>query len=414
MSNAITVQQVNKIFSIPHEKRTTLKEHFVHIFSHSSYEEFHALKNVSFDVEKGEFLGIIGANGSGKSTLLKMIAGIYQPSAGGITVEGKISPFLELGVGFDPELSGAENVYLNACVLGLSRKEIDERYKSIVEFAEMKRFMDMKVKNYSSGMFVRLAFSVAIQVDADILLMDEVLAVGDARFQEKCFDVFRKFKEEGKTIILVTHDVGSVRRFCDRCVYLKKGELVADGTPENVIEKYLYDQSEMPQTVLPVPIVLPAQPVTPVTSIQQNEKSAGVPPTSKKVNFTGWTLIDKNDKESTGFCPGDDIRIKVQFKCNDNTLQKINAGVAVYDEHGNHLFGDRSEWHKVLIDCKKGSYELIFKKLPLLSGTYFITLALDSEGDIEHYDWLDKKLQFNVQNDQLSAGTIHFLTEWKA
>lgn len=411
MSNAISVQQVNKIFSIPHEKRTTLKEHFVHIFSHSSYEEFHALKDVSLDVKKGEFLGIIGANGSGKSTLLKMIAGIYQPSTGGITVDGKISPFLELGVGFDPELSGAENVYLNACVLGLSRKEIDERYKAIVEFAEMERFMDMKVKNYSSGMFVRLAFSVAIQVDADILLMDEVLAVGDTRFQEKCFDVFRKFKEEGKTMIFVTHDVGAVRRFCDRCVYLKKGELVAEGEPEKVIETYLYDQGETRDSHVSFPQEVAEETQDGKVS---KEEVCQIPPINKKVCFESCSLIDKNDKESTGFCPGDDMRVKVNFRCNDDTLEKVNAGVAIHDERGNLLFGDKSEWHKVLIDCKKGSYELIFKKLSLLSGTYFITLALDSEGDTEHYDLLDKKLQFNVQNDQLEVGTIHFLTEWKA
>ena len=407
MAYAISVQNVSKTFNIPHDKRTTLKEHFVHIFSRSSYEEFNALQNVSFDVKKGEFLGIIGANGSGKSTLLKTIAGIYTPSSGEVKVNGKVSPFLELGVGFDPELSGAENLYLNATVLGLSRKEIDARYRAIVEFAEMERFMDMKVKNYSSGMFVRLAFSVAIQVDADILIMDEVLAVGDARFQEKCFNVFRKFKEEGKTMVLVTHDVGSIRRFCDRCLYLKKGELVAQGEPEKVLENYLYDQGEMPREAC-------ESGVTVVTEKKEDEKVSNIPQTNKKVYFENYVLIDKHGKESTIFCPGDDLRIKVRFKCKDLTLQKVNAGVAVHDERGNHLFGDRSEWHQVLIDCKKREYELVFKKLPLLSGTYFITLALDSIGDMEHYDWLEKKLQFNIQNNQTQVGTVHFLTQWNA
>lgn len=427
MPFAISVQNVSKIFNIPHDKRTTLKEHFVRLFSRSSYEAFNALQDVSFNVKKGEFLGIIGANGSGKSTLLKSIAGIYSPSSGEVKVDGKISPFLELGVGFDPELSGAENLYLNATVLGLSRKEIDARYRSIVDFAEMERFMDMKVKNYSSGMFVRLAFSVAIQVDADILLMDEVLAVGDTRFQEKCFDVFRRFKEAGKTMILVTHDIGSVRRFCDRCVYLKKGEVTAEGSPEKVIETYLYDQGEVPRTE----VVLSVQQEGVETNDEQQDSvknkkgeedggsaaqsaAPGVPPVNKKVHFESWKLIDKNGNESTGFCPGDDVKIKVEFGCGDHALHEVNAGVAIYDEHGNHLFGDRSEWHKVMISCKKGEYELVLKKLPLLSGTYFVTLALDSAGDTEHYDWLDKKIQFNVRNDRLEVGLIHFLTEWHA
>lgn len=403
MKHAITVKKVSKRFKIPHEKKTTLKEHFINVFKKTTYESFDAVKDVSFDIHKGEFVGIIGANGSGKSTLLKMIAGIYHPSQGKIKVEGKISPFLELGVGFDPELSGKENVYLNASVLGLTKKQIDERYQSIVDFAELERFMDMKVKNYSSGMFVRLAFSVAIQVDADVLLMDEVLAVGDAHFQEKCFNVFRKFKEQGKTIVLVTHDTGSIRRFCDRCIYLKKGELIADGKPEKVIDTYIYDEGESHVEHQEVPVEEDTEP-----------KEIGVPHTNKKVAFTQYQLIDKNNKESTTFCPGDDIRVKVQFECNAQGIKKVNAGVAIYDEHGNHMFGDRSEWHKVMIDCKKGEYELVLKDLPLLSGSYFITLALDSEGDTEHYDWLDKKLQFNIHNNTSQVGTTHFTTEWNA
>ena len=247
MKYTISVQKVSKEFHIPHEKKTTLKEHFINIFNKTTYESFNAIKDVSFSIRKGEFIGIIGANGSGKSTLLKMIAGIYNPSSGKITVHGKISPFLELGVGFNPELSGKENVYLNASVLGLSKQQIDERYESIVDFAELERFMDMKVKNYSSGMFVRLAFSVAIQVNADVLIMDEVLAVGDTHFQKKCFNVFRKFKEEGKTIILVTHDISSIRRFCDQCLYLKKGQLISKGSPEKIIAEYIYDQGEINQ-----------------------------------------------------------------------------------------------------------------------------------------------------------------------
>lgn len=407
MKYAISAHNVSKRFDIPHEKKTTLKEHFVHAFDRTRYESFNAVQDVSFSIKNGEFVGIIGANGSGKSTLLKIIAGIYTPTSGKIVVDGRISPFLELGVGFDPELSGKENVYLNASVLGLTKKQIDERYNDIVAFAELERFMDMKVKNYSSGMFVRLAFSVAIQVDADILLMDEVLAVGDAHFQEKCFNVFRKFKEEGKTIVLVTHDSGSIRRFCDRCIYLKKGALKGDGSPEEVIDSYIYEQGENNQ-------IESSEVVAPDSEEETKGRGDGIPETDKRVYFTKYELIDKNNKSSTSFCSGDDLKVKVNFKCKDKNIKKVNAGIAIYDEYGNHIFGDRSEWSEVLMDCKKGEFELVLKELPLLSGSYFITLALDSIGDTEHYDWLDKKLYFDVKNNKSQVGRINFLTKWKA
>lgn len=235
---AISVSGVSKSFVIPHEPINSVRGAFVNVLRKKTYETFNALDGVSFDVARGEFFGIVGRNGSGKSTLLKILAGIYPPDSGKVTVNGAISPFLELGVGFNPELSGRDNVYLNGTVLGLRKKEIDAKFDEIVAFAELERFIDQKLKNYSSGMQVRLAFSVAIHTNRDILLMDEVLAVGDAAFQEKCRSVFLRLKSEGKTIVLVTHGMDTVKEFCDRVLLIDRGKVAGVGGTEGIVERY--------------------------------------------------------------------------------------------------------------------------------------------------------------------------------
>jgi ABC-type polysaccharide/polyol phosphate transport system ATPase subunit len=235
---AISVNHISKTFRIPHEKISTLRGAFINLLKTKSYENFIALDDITFSVEKGEFFGIIGRNGSGKSTLLKILANIYTPDSGQLKISGRISPFLELGIGFNPELSGKDNVYLNATVLGLTRKQIDEKFSSIVNFSGLKRFIDQKIKNYSSGMQVRLAFSVAIHANREILLMDEVLAVGDSNFQQKCLKQFDKFHKQKKTIILVTHDMELVKRYCDRAMLLRNGKIELTDKPEAVVAKY--------------------------------------------------------------------------------------------------------------------------------------------------------------------------------
>lgn len=235
---AVEAIGISKTFALPHEQRSTVKEHFLHPFRKTTYEQQRAVVDVSFDVPHGEMFGIIGLNGSGKSTLLKIIAGIYRQDAGIVRMNGVVSPFIELGGGFNPELSGRDNIRINSTLLGLSRKELDERFDAILEFAELERFVDQKLKNYSSGMYVRLAYSIAIQVRFDILLLDEVLAVGDQEFQEKCFDSFRAMRAEGKTVILVTHDLKSVGDFCDRAMLLENGEMKAIGPADEVIAEY--------------------------------------------------------------------------------------------------------------------------------------------------------------------------------
>lgn len=239
---AIHVKRVSKSFKLPHEKVDSIKGLFVNPFKvrgSIKVETQRALKDISFEVKKGEFFGIVGRNGSGKSTLLKIIAGIYQPTKGSVQVNGRLVPFIELGVGFNPELTGRENVYLNGALMGFSTKEVDKKYDMIVNFAELERFMDQKLKNYSSGMQVRLAFSVAtVLAESDILLIDEVLAVGDADFQRKCFEYFKHLKRKGKTVIFVTHDMGAVIEYCDRAILINENKLVEAGSSEKIAIAY--------------------------------------------------------------------------------------------------------------------------------------------------------------------------------
>ena len=232
------VEGLSKHFRLPHQRYNTLKERALHPFASRTFDELRAVDDVSFEVGRGEFYGIVGRNGSGKSTLLKCLAGIYRSDVGHATVHGRLSPFIELGVGFNAELTARENVMINAIMLGLTRRQARERFDDIIAFAELENFLDLKLKNYSSGMSVRLAFSVAIQVDADVLLIDEVLAVGDAAFQQKCFDEFHRLKAGGKTIIFVTHDMGSVEQFCDRAMLMERGRVVSIGEPHDIARAY--------------------------------------------------------------------------------------------------------------------------------------------------------------------------------
>jgi ABC-2 type transport system ATP-binding protein len=237
---AIEVKSVSKHFKLPHERKNSLKQHFVGLFSKKlGYEKFEALKDISFTVNEGDFFGIVGRNGSGKSTLLKIISGIYQPSSGSVKINGTLTPFIELGIGFNPELTGRENVYLNGSILGLSKKQIDALYNQIVEFAELEKFMDQKLKNYSSGMQVRLAFSIAIRAQNNILLLDEVLAVGDINFQKKCFNYFQELKRQKKTVIFVTHDMNSVKEYCNKAVLINDSKIVPTTDINDVLEKYM-------------------------------------------------------------------------------------------------------------------------------------------------------------------------------
>ena len=235
----VSVKNLHKSFRLPTEQAFGLKQAiFNRLRGIKGYKDQKVLRGLNFDIKKGEFVGIVGRNGSGKSTLLKILAGVYYPEAGEVTIDGTLIPFIELGVGFNPELTGRENVYLNGALLGFSNEEIDGMYDDIWDFAELKDFQDQKLKNYSSGMQVRLAFSIAIRARGDILLLDEVLAVGDAAFQQKCNNYFSTLKDEKKTVILVTHSMTSVRKFCDRAILVNDGKIEMDGDPDKIADAY--------------------------------------------------------------------------------------------------------------------------------------------------------------------------------
>ena len=291
---AIKLDNVSKSFKLPHEKNSTLKGAVVN-FAKRGYELQHVFTNLSLTVPKGEFLGILGRNGSGKSTLLKTLSGIYSSDSGTITINGKLTPFIELGVGFNPELSGRDNVYLNGALLGFSRKEIDVIYSDIVSFAELEKFMDQKLKNYSSGMQVRLAFSIAIRADTDILVLDEVLAVGDEAFQRKCYDYFNELKLKGKTVILVTHDMSAVKRFCTKAMVIDKGQIIFEGDTESATTVYRDLNLEGSKRTL-------AQ--SNRAKIKKTNSILGVKTTDDK-------YVDKNT-----FKPNEKIRINAEIKIN--------------------------------------------------------------------------------------------------
>jgi ABC-type polysaccharide/polyol phosphate transport system ATPase subunit len=235
---AVAAHHVDKAFRLPHQQYHTLKERALHPFRKDTFDVLQAVDDVTFEIAEGEFFGIVGRNGSGKSTLLKCLAGIYGIDSGDLHVNGRLSPFIELGVGFNMDLTARDNVMINAIMLGLTRQQARERFDDIIAFAGLEDFLDLKLKNYSSGMTVRLAFSVAIQVDAEVLLIDEVLAVGDAAFQQKCFAEFHRLKDEGRTILFVTHDMGAVERFCDRAMLIEKGKMVHLGEPAAIARRY--------------------------------------------------------------------------------------------------------------------------------------------------------------------------------
>jgi len=254
---AIEFQNVAKHFRIHHEAKSSLQDMFVGMFrGRGSYEEFWALQDVSFRLEKGQTLGLIGTNGAGKSTILKLVTRIIEPTKGRIRVNGRVSAMLELGTGFHPDLSGRDNIFLNGAIYGFSKRQMEERYERIVEFSELGRFIDTPVKHYSSGMYMRLGFATAITVDPDIMIIDEVLAVGDAAFSRKCYAELEKMKEQGKSLLFVSHDAREVARFCDEVIYLEKGQIVAKGKPQEVLDDYMLKTMGVP---FYIPNAVPAQ-----------------------------------------------------------------------------------------------------------------------------------------------------------
>lgn len=370
MSNkeiAISVKNVHKNFTLPQHKNTSLKQAAVNIVRKNNVTTQKVLDGVSFDIHKGDFFGIVGRNGSGKSTLLKLIAGVYSPLSGSIEMNGGLTPFIELGVGFNPELSGRDNVFLNGALLGYTRKQMHAMYDDIVEFAELEEHMDKKLKNYSSGMQVRLAFSIAIKAKNDILIFDEVLAVGDEAFQKKCMDVFREYKANKQTIVLVTHSMDNVVDLCNRALMLEDGKVVAIGDVKKVAEAY--QKSNLP--------------------VEAVEKQKLEKEKEKVLNISG-------DKQAYEI--GETMKVTIGWP----TSEKVSwVGVSIYSVSGEHIFGTNTGTTEISGDSI--DYEV---ELNLGPGDYYLTVAIKDLDDnfIEAYE---KISEFSIYRDySLTVGGL--------
>ncbi len=399
---AIKVENLSKTFRIPHEKESTMKGAFVTLINSGikGYETFHALSDINFEVKRGEFFGIIGRNGSGKSTLLKMLAGIYIPDKGKskIEINGKISPFLELGVGFNPELTGRENIFLGGTILGLTRKQIAERYDKIVAFSELEEFIDMKLKNYSSGMQVRLAFSLAINVEAEILLMDEVLAVGDTNFQSKCLAEFNKYREQGKTVILVTHDINTVQRYCDRAMLLRNGKIMKIGEAEEVCTEYMNENIFDEEN-----------------KISTTDNTNAIKEKKKVVEITKVEFLDDRGKSKKTFKSGQDLTTRIYFK-NYKSLKDLNFGLTIVNQENVSIIGISTVIDKIGVDkiIKNGFFEVMFEKIPLKANTYHINAAIFGENHAKVFDYKTNIDAFKVFSKNTNDGIVELSYQWKS
>lgn len=385
--SAIVVKDLYKTFKLPHEQHSGVKQVAINLFnSNKGFELQKVLTDVSFEVKQGEFFGIVGKNGSGKSTLLKLLAGIYVPDKGLVQVNGSLTPFIELGVGFNPELTGRENVFLNGALLGFDRKQMSEMYDDIVSFAELEKFMDQKLKNYSSGMQVRLAFSIAIRAKSDILLIDEVLAVGDTAFQKKCFQYFLQLKKENRTVILVTHDMAAVQRFCDRAIVINKGKSSEVMEPSDAT--ILYNEINAKSA----------------SSEKTEDRRWG----SGKVKVQKVTLNYEQKQHPKNVVEhGQQCSISITTK--SKKTQNIVVGLAIIDQFGVNISGPNSSLHKL-----QSNKEIVYKipKLLLTPGDYRVVVAVFDEEVVEEYDHLEDGVNFTVVSKKELFGKVDMSGEW--
>lgn len=371
MSKAIVeISKLTKSFKIPLEASSGVKQQLINILKgRKGYRVFTPLKDISFTINEGDFFGIVGRNGSGKSTLLKTIAGIYTPNSGNVKVHGSLVPFIELGVGFNPELTGRENIFLNGALLGFSHEEMESMYSAIIEFAELEDFMEERLKNYSSGMQVRLAFSIAIRAHADILLLDEVLAVGDEAFQKKCYSYFDKLKREKRTVILVTHDMAAVERFCTKAVFIEDGHVKMIGKPYRIAAAYSRSNS------------------------QNYDQTTGLNSDNEGAVPFKIVLRGTDGKEKTMYDFEETMTVELSWQ------QKgvKHVGVAIFRENGEYVYGPNTYQEKTsAIKDQTARYTV---RLNLNEGRYFIKAGLMGANDTKVIAFIEEGPFFSVQRD---------------
>jgi ABC-2 type transport system ATP-binding protein len=385
MAAAIKIENLSKRFKLLDQRYTSLKERIIHLCKVPS-KEFWALNDINLEIYEGQTIGLLGRNGSGKSTLLNCIAGIIKPTMGKVVLRGRLAAMLELGAGFHPELSGRDNIYLNASLLGFSKKEIDKRFDEIVAFSELDKFIDTQVKHYSSGMYARLGFAVSINVEPDILLIDEVLAVGDEAFQTKCMDKMRKFQKEGRTIILVTHAIDSVRSFADRAVVMSKGRIIEDGSPGEAIRAAREDMM-----------------IEGAVETEEKEpiKLAEIEP---KVRIS--SVLIYGESNTPVVTSKGSLTIRFSY---DTNLVGVNSYVvfSIFDSSGNLIYG-----HNTLSDEQsfklgfQGEFAIEINNLPLLDGKYLVSFSLFNSENSEMLSSRESVDYFEVVNPGTSTGIV--------
>ncbi len=380
---AVIGRNVSKRFRLYHERPRSLKERLVNLRG-ARFEEFWALDDVSFEIAQGESYAIVGANGSGKSTLLKCLAGILRPERGEISTHGRMASLLELGAGFHPDLTGRENVFLNASILGLTKKETERSFDEIVDFAELESFIDMQVKHYSSGMYVRLGFAVAVHVDPEILLVDEVLAVGDERFQRKCLDRIAAFQKEGRTIVLVTHAMDMMRRVATRAMFLDKGKTVIEGPPLDVIKS-------LRQTL---------------HGESHTEADIGEERGNRRIQILRVVIADGDGAERHVFRPGDDLQVIVDLEAAE-PVDDVMVGIGISDDR-DLILGTNSEVQGRPLGVMHGKTRIRFvcRNLPMQDRRYLITVGVTSKDSETVYHWQERFYSFICERTGLSDGIL--------
>jgi ABC-type polysaccharide/polyol phosphate transport system ATPase subunit len=416
MSTAIEVRGVSKRFRLYQEQFTSVKERILH-GGKVPYEDFWALKNIEFEVNEGTTFGLLGHNGSGKSTLLKCIAGIIQPTSGEIVTRGRVAALLELGAGFQPELSGRENIYLNAALLGMSKSFVDSKFDEIVEFAELAPFIDNQVKYYSSGMYVRLGFAVAVNMDPDILIVDEVLAVGDELFQRKCLDRVKEFQREGRTIVVVTHAADLVRQVCTDAAVLDHGLMVGNGTPAEAVRSFrehlLRRQAYVEADELGDFVTLaddPGEPELEPTdgrAADDDVDATTAAPETSDLQITYVRFDHAHVAERSYIETGEDLTIRVGYHAK-RRIDDVLPGINVYDDLGRVVFGANNRWFPADLVAEEGDGEFVFalQAIPLLDGNYPVTVGIVTHDEGTIYDWQEQQHSFGVLNPTLCGGMI--------
>ncbi len=389
----IVFDHVSKTFNLHSNRSRSFQEALINLGRRQPrvHDDLHALRDVSFTVERGTTVGFIGPNGAGKSTLLKLIARILEPDAGKITVLGRVGALLELGAGFHPELSGRENIYLNASIMGLSRHEVDRRFDEIVAFSELGRFIDVPVKHYSSGMYVRLGFAVAVNIAPEILLVDEVLAVGDAAFQHKCTDRIAQMRREGVTIVWVSHDLGTVQTLCHQAIWFNEGRVAAHGEATDVVMAYLSHVAEQEEARAHLESASQAEQAKQTEQAVRNRWGTG------KVRITDVKLCDGQGNPAVTFRTGEPLHIHLRYQVEERVAEPV-FGLAIHHQSGTHICGPNTHFGGLEITEISGTGEVVYTvpALPLLEGAYTVSVSAHNRMDTEMFDYHDRLYPFRV------------------